>query len=422
MRWTPAFALLFAVPAAIAQEAAIRILRVPDHLRLPAPGGANLLLEVEVAGPATAVWVGSDRVSQDRLPLVPVGGNRHQANLADARLSHMLPAGRDEGSLFVFATIGDRTVQSAPIDWARGQDDGAVRCVVRSQGARTQPAAPERPLWIDPRCLERIEIQGTTARQASAVARLQDAEVPLVRGNSGTWTLQADGLVRERLDAATSFEVELKLGSASTLFVFRCIPARLDLESVQQPLCVQQRRKAALPGSHGWLEVRIDDITRASVLLTIVAADGTEVVPQRLVHERDDVPFELADGRYALRVKRLVNLLVGDDHAEFTVHEAQGLQPDRIGQLLEAIAASKDTFVREGKDHGGAEAATFLRLKLAAREGSEPDVDDFVERIASTSSRTGDDYRVRTADGAETTMREWLRARLRELEAQPPAK
>ena len=413
---TPIVSMLLTILAP-AQEAAIRIERVPDRVRLPAASGANLLVEVEVTGQPTAVWLASDAASQDRLPLVAVGGNRHQANLADPRLFDMLPAGLDRGSLFVMATIGNRTVQSAPIDWARAApDDGPVRCVVRSDGTKTQTVLPDQPRWIDPRRVGRFEVQGTTARQTAAVARFEDLELPLVRRDGGAWTLDVDQQVRERLAGAATFEIETKVGASSALFAFRCIPQQLELPEEQRPLVVQQRRKATLPGSNGWLEVQIDDITGGRVLLTLATADGSALVPQRVVHERDHVEFQVGEKSYVLYVKRLVNLLIGDDHAEFTVHEARTFAPDRIGQLLRAIEGSEDVFLREGKEHSGSEAARFLQLKLAAHKGGEPTVDQFVDSIASKSSRTGDDYRVRTKAGDDTTMQEWLRSKLRELE------
>ena len=409
----------FALLAALHAQDNVRLVKVPDNLRLPAAAGANLLLEVETSSAPDAIWLASDAAAQDRLPLQDVGQRRFQANLADARLFDLLPAGRDQGSLFVFARFQNRTVQSPAIAWARAtKDDGKVRCVVRARGKPTRFVEPDDRVWLDPATLERIELQGAAARQSAAMVRLADVELPLVRrAEEQLWLLDVDARMRERLMAVAAFEVELRLGPASSLFEFRCVPPRLDLQDPVTTFVVPQRKKRFVPGSRDWLQVRIDDITMGRVLLELVAADGSVVVPEQLVHERDYFEFQLASARYVLSVQKLENLLIGDDHAEFHVQEAAAFRPDRIGQLLRVIEASPDTFVREGKDYAGPTAAQFLMVKLEANRDKVIDVEEFVERFASQSSRTGEPYHVRDKDGVVVTMRDWLRAARQRIEA-----
>src|SRR5262245_45118301 len=298
----------FALLAALHAQDNVRLVVVPDNLRLPATAGANLLLEVEVSGAPDAIWLASDAAAQDRLPLQDVGQRRFQANLADARLFDLLPAGRDQGSLFVFARFGTRTAQSPAIAWARdAKDDGKVRSIVRCRGKPARIALPDERLWVDPSSLERIELQGASARQAAAKVRLAhgalplvrraaepvrwrgkparialpderlwvapsslerielqgasarqaaakvrlaDVELPLVRrADEQVWVLDVDARMRERLMAVDAFEIELRLGPASTLFEFRCVPPRLDLEDPVTTFVVPQRKKRFVPGS-----------------------------------------------------------------------------------------------------------------------------------------------------------------------------
>ena len=412
--------LLTTLPVAVlpAQDS-VRIVKVPENLRLPAPPGSNLLLEVEVGGAPDAIWLATDATAQDRLPLQAVGQQRGQVNLADARLFDLLPAGRDQGSLFVHARFGNRTVQSPAIGWSRATtDDGKVRCVVRTRGKPTRTVPPDEPVWIDPTTLERLELQGAGARQSAAVARLEDLELPFVRrAEEKVWVLDVDAKLRERFVSVPAFEVELRLGAASALFEFRCVPPKLDLTDPVTTFVVQQRKKVFVPGSRDWLTVHIDDITGGHVLFEIVAADGAIVVPQRFVRDRDHVEFQLASGRYVLTVQKLVNLLIGDDHAELAVQDAATFRQDRIDQLLTAIEASGDTFLREGKEYEGSMAAQFLIAKLGSHRGKPPDVAEFVEQFASRSSKTGEPYSVRTKDGTVVTMRDWLAAALKAIES-----
>jgi len=415
---SPVFASLVLLAALHAQDN-VRIVKVPDNLRLPAAAGSNLLLEVEVSSTPDAIWLASDAAAQDRLSLQDVGQRRFQANLADARLFDLLPAGRDQGALFVFARFQNRTAQSPAIAWARAaKDDGKVRCVVRTRGKPTRFVEPDDRVWLDPATLERIELQGAAARQSAAMVRLADLELPLVRrAEEQLWVLDVDARMRERLMAADAFEVELRLGPASTLFEFRCVPPRLDLEEPVTTFVVPQRKKRFVPGSRNWLQVHIDDITAGRVLFELVAADGSIVVPEQIVHERDYVEFQLASARYVLSVQKLVNLLIGDDHAEFQVQATATFRPDRIGQLLRAIEASPDTFVREGKDYAGPAAAQFLIAKLATPRDKTIDVEEFIEILASKSSRTGEPYQVRDKDGVVVTMRDWLHRARQRIEA-----
>jgi hypothetical protein len=330
----------------------------------------------------------------------------------------MLPAGRDGGTLHVLADIEGRVVQSTAINWVRSSPgEEHVRCVLRHNGGRTRKCLPDQVHWVDPKDLARIEVHGTDARQAAAVARLGVVDLPLVRSDQGLWRLEVDEAVREKLIEAEDFELELQLGASSVLFPFHCVPQQLDLSRGPASFVVLQRRRAFVPGSGEWLQVHLDDITQGHVLLEIVAADGSVVVEPRFVRDRDHVEFRLGGASYVITVDRLVNLLIGDDHGEFTVRDAAGFEPDPIGELLRAMEHSEDTFVREGKPFAGRDAATFLAAKLARCEGPGPTVDEFIDRIASRSSTTGNDYLVRKKGGGEVTMRDWLRAKRAEIEA-----
>jgi hypothetical protein len=184
---------------------------------------------------------------------------------------------------------------------------------------------------------------------------------------------------------------------------------------------VQQRATVAIPGSNGWLRVHIDDITMGATLLDVVTADGRTLVLQQTVSERDVVEFALAGERCALVVDRLVNRLVGEDHAELRVAPAANLKPDRIAQLVRAVRESKDTFVRDGKDWPGTAAAQLLVAKVSSPAGRAATLDEFIDTLGSRSSTTGEPYQVRRQDGTTVTMQQWLRAALSEIEARERA-
>ena len=85
----------------------------------------------------------------------------------------------------------------------------------------------------------------------------------------------------------------------------------------------------------------------------------------------------------------------------------------RIEHLCDAVARSKGMyFVRNGKAYSPDEAATFLREKLKAMGDEVRTAEEFIDKIATKSSMSGEPYIVRFADGREMPSVEFLRAEL----------
>lgn len=95
--------------------------------------------------------------------------------------------------------------------------------------------------------------------------------------------------------------------------------------------------------------------------------------------------------------------------------------PKSEQQKIEALIAQIEglegaTFVRNSRNYDAETAARFLREKWKARENKIPTAKDFVDKVASASSTTGEPYRIRLPDGTEKTSREYLLAELEALE------
>ena len=84
-----------------------------------------------------------------------------------------------------------------------------------------------------------------------------------------------------------------------------------------------------------------------------------------------------------------------------------------IEYLLDLMAGSSLEFVRNGKTHTGAEAATHVRRKYEHYADRIESPEDFIELAATKSLLSGKLYRVRTTDGAVPTA-EWLSGALAE--------
>jgi Family of unknown function (DUF5329) len=85
----------------------------------------------------------------------------------------------------------------------------------------------------------------------------------------------------------------------------------------------------------------------------------------------------------------------------------------RIEHLCDTVARSKGMyFVRNGKAYSPDDAATFLREKLKAMGDEVRTAEEFIDKIATKSSMSGEPYTVRFADGREMPSAEFLRAEL----------
>lgn len=78
-----------------------------------------------------------------------------------------------------------------------------------------------------------------------------------------------------------------------------------------------------------------------------------------------------------------------------------------VNFLLEFVASSGCTFIRNGDDHPSAEAAEHLRLKYRRGKRYVNSAEQFIDRLATESSWSGDPYTV-TCKGATQPSAQWL--------------
>lgn len=199
----------------------------------------------------------------------------------------------------------------------------------------------------------------------------------------------------------------------------------LELPEAGAPLRLVQRTSAELPGSGGVYTIGIDDITGGQVGLTIGRKDGGGVLVTKSVRPKETVPFTIDDHRYEVVVEALDNELVGDDVARLLVRAAAGdddpkatrSEPERIEALIATIASSDIVFIRNGSEHSASEAADHLRTKWSRAGDRVQTAEQFIDVLGSTSSQSGEPYRVRLPDGTERDAGPWLHERLETLDA-----
>jgi hypothetical protein len=79
-----------------------------------------------------------------------------------------------------------------------------------------------------------------------------------------------------------------------------------------------------------------------------------------------------------------------------------------INYLIDYVAGSKATFIRNGTSHTPTEAAEHIRAKYAHFKKEIQTPEDFIRLAASKSLLSGKPYLVRLPDGSETHLDVWL--------------
>lgn len=83
-----------------------------------------------------------------------------------------------------------------------------------------------------------------------------------------------------------------------------------------------------------------------------------------------------------------------------------------IRHLLDFVAASGCTFIRNGDAHNAQDAASHLAMKYGKAKSRLASPEQFIEHVASKSFFTGTPYRVQCAQSASFNSGDWLHAEL----------
>src|ERR1043165_2179185 len=85
-----------------------------------------------------------------------------------------------------------------------------------------------------------------------------------------------------------------------------------------------------------------------------------------------------------------------------------------INYLIDCVANSKATFIRNGTSYTPAEAAEHIKAKYAHFKNDIRTPEDFIRLSASKSILSGKPYLVRLPDGKEMRLDAWLTDALRQ--------
>lgn len=201
----------------------------------------------------------------------------------------------------------------------------------------------------------------------------------------------------------------------------KAVPPPQQLSGLPAVMTVAQRSTTTVPGTDDKLLLTVDDITRGQVMTSLSRADGQPVLAPRSMRSGESARFEFGGSEYVLTLKALDQSLVGVDRATVAIDApgTNGLsESEKIDRLISAVESLEGAvFVRNGSEHAPREAAEHLRQKRQAAASRTTRAGDFIDQVASKSSLTGEEYRIRLPDGESVSAREFLHERLRELDA-----
>ena len=96
------------------------------------------------------------------------------------------------------------------------------------------------------------------------------------------------------------------------------------------------------------------------------------------------------------------------------------LEQAHIDKLIRHVELQKGlVFIRNGSKYSCEQAAKFLRGKMESRGEDVSSARDFIERIATRSSMSGEPYLIRLADGTMMAAGHYLHDQLKRIESQP---
>jgi len=205
--------------------------------------------------------------------------------------------------------------------------------------------------------------------------------------------------------------------------IARTLPEYFEFPYDEARLTIYQRTCKEIPSGHCELRVCLNDITAGQVGVRILGRKQDSVFEDRMVRlvdttsmrEGDVLTLPLRHGELALRLDRLVNVLIGHDFAEFTVMPRPRLESQRIDALLEKIESSAATFVRNDREYTGAQFATHLRAKHRHLGPKNPTLEEFIDQVATRSTETGKPYRIKLPGGDVMDVGTWLRGHAKSI-------
>lgn len=93
-------------------------------------------------------------------------------------------------------------------------------------------------------------------------------------------------------------------------------------------------------------------------------------------------------------------------------------EPQKIEYLIAFIAKQDGAFIRNGSEYTPAQAAEHLRMKWKKGGSAIKTANDFIEKLATSSSMSGKPYQIKFKNGRTAQVGPLLRLELARIEKQ----
>lgn len=414
-------------PPASTDDCSIQLVDVPAQVVIPTAQGWNLFFTARVNCPdVRSVWIARDETSLTRLMMMNQGDSTYQINLGAPEVQATLRTNDRNSTFTVFAdTTGGRMVRSLPVSYTVAAYEVArfKLFVVTTKDRFEYVYYSHR--WFQPDDVQQLELeiehapagsyqvrmeadrQSTTCQQDPTAGRITcqlTNEIKAAWKKTGRLKVGIDGLNR---DNRVSYEL-------------LAVPQKLNLHEQSARFHLSQRSAADVPGSLGFVRVRIGDISGAQTSLSVETCQSDTLMHPTYVHKGSTVRFKYASVEYVLVVEELVNRLFEGDYLELSAMSATQWETKNIDRLLVIIENSTEKFLRDGVEYSGSDAAKHLRTKRSQFGKPIETLDEFIEKIASRSIISGKPYQIKLSDGSIMDAPTWYRKQLGlEAPAQP---
>lgn len=322
-------------------------------------------------------------------------------------------AGAPQDQPPVPATVGAAPALLATAPQGQAAADTLVPTLHVVYGQNREILDSRFPRWLAPEEVERLEARIDLNWRAPTI-KVEVGERAwsfCPADEPGLLLLPLTPAVRQMWNFEGTLAVRCQWGDSVPMLLasLRAIPRKLDLQNRAAAIRIRQRETAEIPGSRGFLFVTSGDITGGQVRLSVTNTLKEVVIEPESRRLSDALVLNLADEGYVIVVEQFELHLVHDDYAQLTIWPQSVYERHGIERLLGAIENAHVTFIRDGTEYSGAEAARHLRRKLDPLRDDVRTVDEFIEHVASRSSLTGKPYHIKLEDGSVVEAEPWLR-------------
>jgi len=311
------------------QQPGVQLEGVPEPFRLPLPEGANKVMTAQLTEGATrSGWISPVGRPGVRVMLKPAGEGVFRINLASKTLYGVLN-GLDANAFRVhLKTKEGDIVRSMQVTFAEGSSgDVELSARLLPLNRKDKTVTVENCQWFRPGEYRALRVRPKNLPDGGKLtAKIGEQSVKMSSLTNNRYEMRLNETIRKRWRKHTNLEIRAHWNDRSVgRMCLKARPAQLVTEGESRTFTVRQRAYIELPGSNGLFMMSLGDITRGQVVVDVrsKARDDHQLVDSKSLNQEDHVNFDYRGQTYRLELEKLMNALIGEDHAEFILSRAE---------------------------------------------------------------------------------------------------